>query len=168
MLYNHLMSTPILATKLYIPPPRPNLVRRPRLLERLNAGLHGKLTLISAPAGFGKTTLVSAWIANLRSAIYGLRADSAEEDAFVNRKPVRSEVEVSKIVMLQRQPERVRNFLLQTAMLDRLCGPLCDAVTGQADGKALLAMLERGLAVDGELSYLNEFETLRAREMGLV
>ena len=56
------MSTPILATKLYIPPLRPNLVLRPRLIERLNAGLHRKLTLISAPAGFGKTTLVSAWI----------------------------------------------------------------------------------------------------------
>ena len=36
---------------------------RVRLLERLNAGLHGKLTLISAPAGFGKTTLVSEWLA---------------------------------------------------------------------------------------------------------
>ena len=53
------MSTPILATKLYIPPPRPKVVPRPRLIERLNKGLHGKLTLISAPAGFGKTTLVS-------------------------------------------------------------------------------------------------------------
>ncbi|MEZ4683221.1 MAG: AAA family ATPase [Caldilineaceae bacterium] len=46
-------------------PPRPNLVARPRLIERLNSGLHRKLTLISAPAGFGKTTLVSEWIALL-------------------------------------------------------------------------------------------------------
>ena len=58
------MSTPILATKLYIPPPRPNVVLRPRLIERLNEGLHRKLTLISAPAGFGKTTLVSEWLAS--------------------------------------------------------------------------------------------------------
>jgi LuxR family maltose regulon positive regulatory protein len=56
------MSTPILATKLYIPQPRPNVVSRPRLIERLNEGLHRKLTLISAPAGFGKTTLVSTWL----------------------------------------------------------------------------------------------------------
>ncbi|MBV7331847.1 AAA family ATPase [Chloroflexi bacterium TSY] len=62
------MSTPILATKLYIPPHRPNIVRRPRLIERLNEGLRQnqgigrKLTLISAPAGFGKTTLVSEWL----------------------------------------------------------------------------------------------------------
>ena len=55
------METPLLQTKLYVPPPRPNLVPRPRLIERLNAGLlsRRKLTLISAPAGFGKTTLLS-------------------------------------------------------------------------------------------------------------
>ena len=57
------MSTPLLATKLYIPSSRQNVVRRSRLTERLNAGLHGKLTLISAPAGFGKTTLLTSWLA---------------------------------------------------------------------------------------------------------
>jgi LuxR family maltose regulon positive regulatory protein len=58
------MTTPLLATKLYIPPVRPNLVPRPRLVERLNEGvrLGRKLTLISAPAGFGKTTLISEWV----------------------------------------------------------------------------------------------------------
>jgi LuxR family maltose regulon positive regulatory protein len=56
------VGPPILATKLYIPPRRPNAVRRPRLIERLDAGLHCKLTLIAAPAGFGKTTLVSEWV----------------------------------------------------------------------------------------------------------
>jgi LuxR family maltose regulon positive regulatory protein len=54
---------PLLTTKLYIPPVRPELVSRPRLIERLNQGPRSgrKLTLISAPAGFGKTTLVSEW-----------------------------------------------------------------------------------------------------------
>ncbi|MCC6458739.1 MAG: tetratricopeptide repeat protein [Caldilineaceae bacterium] len=56
------MPTPILATKLYVPRPRPTGVHRPRLVERLNHGLHRKVTLISAPAGFGKTTLVSEWL----------------------------------------------------------------------------------------------------------
>jgi len=56
------MTTSLLTTKLYIPPVRPELVPRPRLIERLNAGLHHKLTIISAPAGFGKTTLLSEWI----------------------------------------------------------------------------------------------------------
>ena len=53
---------PILATKLYIPKPRPNLVPRTRLIEQLNKAVNHKLTLISAPAGFGKTTLLSEWI----------------------------------------------------------------------------------------------------------
>ena len=52
----------LLATTLYVPPTRPELVSRPRLLERLNAGLSRKLALISAPAGFGKTTLVASWL----------------------------------------------------------------------------------------------------------
>ena len=56
------MSTPLLTTKLYIPAPRPSVVGRPHLIARLNAGRHRKLTLISAAAGFGKTTLVSEWI----------------------------------------------------------------------------------------------------------
>ena len=64
----------ILATKLYIPPPRPNLVLRPRLIERLNEGLHRKLTLISAPAGFGKSTLISAWVAMCQQRDLQLRA----------------------------------------------------------------------------------------------
>jgi len=56
------MSTPLLTTKLYIPPTRPKLVPRPGLIEQLEGGLHRKLTIISAPAGFGKTTLVTEWL----------------------------------------------------------------------------------------------------------
>src|SRR6266481_7112180 len=74
------MSTPILAAKLYIPPPRPNVVLRPRLIERLNEGLHRKLTLISAPAGFGKTTLVSEWLAGGPRPIAWLSLDEGEND----------------------------------------------------------------------------------------
>ncbi len=76
------MSTPILATKLYIPPPRPFIVLRPRLIERLNDGLARgcKLTLISAPAGFGKTTLVSEWIANCRCPVAWLSLDEGDND----------------------------------------------------------------------------------------
>ena len=65
------MPAPILATKLYIPPPRSKIVLRPRLVERLNEGMHCKLILISAAAGFGKTTLVSEWLAALT---HGVRA----------------------------------------------------------------------------------------------
>ena len=56
------MENQLLQTKLYIPSAREKLVSRPHLIDQLNAGITGKLTLISAPAGFGKTTMVSEWI----------------------------------------------------------------------------------------------------------
>src|SRR5260221_6862383 len=56
----------LLSTKLAPPRPRPSLVIREPLLARLDEGLERKLTLVSAPAGFGKTTLVSEWIASRR------------------------------------------------------------------------------------------------------
>jgi ATP/maltotriose-dependent transcriptional regulator MalT len=61
---------PLLATKLFIPPPGKNLVERPRLVNKLDECLQlgCRLTLISAPAGFGKSTLVSTWIHNLQGA----------------------------------------------------------------------------------------------------
>lgn len=74
------MPTPILVTKLYIPPPRPNVVLRPRLIERLDEGLHRKLTLISAPAGFGKTTLVSEWVAACKRPTAWLSLDEGDND----------------------------------------------------------------------------------------
>ena len=74
------MSTPILASKLFIPPPRPKVVPRVRLIERLNEGLHGKLTLISAPAGFGKTTLVSEWLATGEQPAAWLSLDEGDSD----------------------------------------------------------------------------------------
>lgn len=84
MSYNRFMPTPILATKLYIPPPRPKVVLRPHLLERLNEGLRQglgcKLTLISAPAGFGKTTLVSEWIAGFEQRAAWLSLDEGDND----------------------------------------------------------------------------------------
>src|ERR1700730_11713067 len=80
------MPTPILATKLYLPRLRPNVVSRPRLLERLNEGLHRKLTLIAAPAGFGKTTLVNEWVEGIerprarRAGTAWLALDEGEND----------------------------------------------------------------------------------------
>jgi LuxR family maltose regulon positive regulatory protein len=58
--------TPVLAPKLHLPRLHASLLTRPRLLTRLDTGLQGKLTLLSAPAGFGKTTVVSQWVADHR------------------------------------------------------------------------------------------------------
>ena len=59
------MSLPLIETKLFLPSPRPGLVPRPRLRERLDRGLGAKLMLVSAPAGFGKTTLLVDWLASV-------------------------------------------------------------------------------------------------------
>ncbi len=74
------MPTPILATKLYIPTPRAKIVLRPRLIEQLNEGLQRKLTLISASAGFGKTTLVSEWAASCGQPVAWLSLDKGDND----------------------------------------------------------------------------------------
>ena len=76
------MPTPVLATKLHIPQPRPRAVLRPRLVERLNAGLAPgcRLTLISASAGFGKTTLVSEWIAHCGRPVAWLSLDEDDSE----------------------------------------------------------------------------------------
>ena len=74
------MPAPILATKLYLPPPRPGIVLRPRLVERLNEGLQRTLTLISASAGFGKTTLVSEWIVGCDRPVAWLSLDEGDND----------------------------------------------------------------------------------------
>ena len=56
-------TSPLLETKLYVPRPRTGLVPRARLVERLDQGTERKLTLVSAPAGFGKTTVLAEWVA---------------------------------------------------------------------------------------------------------
>ena len=311
--YDCHMPTPILDTKLYVPPLRPNAVLRPCLIERLDEGLRSRLILVSAPPGFGKTTVVSEWatglepevrpawlsldegdsdparflaylVAALRTAaadvgqgVLGmlqspqppltesmltdllneiatlpqgvvlvlddyhlvdsepvdealafllehlppqlrvviatredprlplarwrarsqltelraadLRFTPSEAAEFLNRVmdldlaaddvaaletrtegwiaglqlaalSIQGRSDVTGFIqaftgsnrfvldylveeVLQRQPERTRSFLLQTSILDKLCGPLCDAVTGQKHGKATLESLER-------------------------
>ena len=74
------MSAQILATKLHIPSPRDNAVIRSHLIERLNKGLRRKLTLVSAPAGFGKTTLLSEWSAGCQRPIAWLSLDEGDND----------------------------------------------------------------------------------------
>ncbi|MFN8473358.1 MAG: LuxR C-terminal-related transcriptional regulator [Anaerolineae bacterium] len=75
-----LPPAPLVATKLAIPPVRPALVARPRLMQRLDACLAHPLTLISAPAGFGKTTLVSAWARAAAMPVTWLALDEADNN----------------------------------------------------------------------------------------
>jgi LuxR family maltose regulon positive regulatory protein len=81
------MTIPLLQTKLHTPLLRPGIVSRPRLIERLNAallqqdgGFTHKLTLISAPAGFGKTTLLGEWITHCRRPVAWVSLDERDND----------------------------------------------------------------------------------------
>src|ERR1700722_2710757 len=284
------MAGPLLETKLHVPRWRRSLVARPRLSERLSRGAESALTLVSAPAGFGKTTLLAEWLAVAAAdgrSVAWLSLDQRDNDpalfwtylvaalntgapaggagALARLQPPRPPNEAGLVALLndldaisndvvlvlddyhvidardvqdgmafllehlppqihlviasrtdpplplarlrgrgelaeiraadvaalegrtegwiaalqlaalwmqgredvaafiagfagddryivdflaeevlQRQPGHVQHFLLQTSILDRLCGPLCDAVTGQDGGKAMLAALERG------------------------
>ncbi|MGD9029170.1 MAG: AAA family ATPase, partial [Anaerolineae bacterium] len=78
---------PLLTTKLYVPSPRPNWIPRPRLLQRLDQGLSAagtfsptRLTLVSAPAGYGKTTLLAEWVAQAGQPVAWLSLEESEND----------------------------------------------------------------------------------------
>ncbi|RNL57348.1 helix-turn-helix transcriptional regulator [Arthrobacter oryzae] len=77
------MARPLIATKLFIPKVRRHVVTRPRLLDRLRRGTESRLTLVSAPAGFGKTTLLSAWLGGMEEdhrRIAWVSLDAADRD----------------------------------------------------------------------------------------
>lgn len=74
------MSTTILATKLYIPPLRDKFIHRSGLVARLNEGLAQKLTLVSASAGFGKTTLLGEWLAGCKYRAAWLSLDECDNE----------------------------------------------------------------------------------------
>lgn len=78
--YNGAMSTSLLATKLYRPPPQPNSVLRRRLLAQLDDGLRRNLTLIAAPAGSGKTTLLSQWLPEGARPVAWLTLDEGDRE----------------------------------------------------------------------------------------
>ena len=108
----------------------------------LNGVMGLALTAQDVAALEGRT---EGWIAALQLAalsmqgrddVAGFIAGFAGDDRYI--------VDYLAEEVLQRQPEHVRHFLLQTSILDRLSGPLCDAVTGQDGGKAKLAALEQG------------------------
>ena len=77
------MTRPLMATKLYVPKLRRGLVARPRLLEQMGDGAEARLTLVSAPAGFGKTTVLAAWLHDASAAgrrVAWLSLDAADNE----------------------------------------------------------------------------------------
>ncbi|NOK61441.1 MAG: hypothetical protein GFH27_549311n152 [Chloroflexi bacterium AL-W] len=80
MVYNTAMILPLIQTKLFVPVVHPNAVARPHLLEQIQAGVCGKLTLVSAPAGYGKTSLIAAWAAQVDHPVAWVSLDSGDNE----------------------------------------------------------------------------------------
>jgi len=105
----------LLQTKLNIPPLRLNLVPRPQLIERLNRGLaqNIKLTLVCAPAGFGKTTLISDWIQNNRDSLVG------DEDRSITSRSVHP-VDIAWLSIDKEDNDPIRFLTYLTAALGQV------------------------------------------------
>jgi len=74
------MPNSLLQTKLFSPPLRQGLVARPHLIETFSAGVTGKMTLVSAPAGYGKTTAVIEWLSQVERPYAWLSLDDEDND----------------------------------------------------------------------------------------
>ncbi len=168
------MSTPILATKFYIPPPRAKIVLRSRLIEQLNAG--SKLTIISASAGFGKTTLLSAWIADCGRPVAWLSLDESDSDlsrfltyVIAALQTVQPALGENLLAALQTpQPPPVETLL--TSLLNEISDLPDDPSTrpfGQSGQRLILVLddyhLLESKAVDEALTFLVEHQPPQLR-----
>ena len=178
----------VLATKLHVPRAQPGLVSRPRLADLLEGALAGGLVLVCAPAGFGKTALLSDWARRGGRVVAWLSLDAADSDparfwrhvaaALDRARPGISErvaplfgppapssfdglvaVLINELAGYPGDDEALLvlddyhligsqhvhlslEFLLETSVLDRLSGELCDVVTGRAGSQPLLQQIE--------------------------
>jgi len=127
------MDEPLLQTKLYIPNTgsdhtarlRSSLVVRPHLIEQLNDGLPGKLTLISAPAGFGKTTLVSDWLDHIKRQAAWLSLDEDDNEfarfwtyVIAALQTIMPEVGTNALALLQSSPSPPSHAILTPLLND--------------------------------------------------
>jgi LuxR family maltose regulon positive regulatory protein len=157
------VSEALLQTKMYIPPLRPNLVPRPHLIERLNQGLQlgHRLILISAPTGFGKTTLVSEWIAGYERPVAWLSLDEGDNDPtrflaylVAALQTITANIGEGALGMLQSpQPPPTESIL--TSLLNEIA-TIPDNFVLVLDDYHLIdaAAVDASTSVDGALTYL--------------
>lgn len=118
----------LLATKLFIPPARSDIVARPRLTEVMNDAVRRRFTLVSAPAGFGKTTLMSEWIPRSERCVTWLSLDKNDNDPVrfwmyvVGSLQLLREELGSKTLALLSLPERPSNDMIITALINEVSG----------------------------------------------
>ena len=119
------MATPFLTTKLFVPRLRPKTIQRPRLIEQLNAGLYRKLTLVSAQAGFGKTTVISQWVHSCDRPIgwFSIDEQDSEPQNFLTYlvaalETISADIAPQSTTLLQSQP--TSSDLILTTLLNEL------------------------------------------------
>jgi LuxR family maltose regulon positive regulatory protein len=151
------LSSPILKTKLHIPAIHKNIITRQRLFQRLDAGVDGKLTLISASAGFGKSTLLSAWMqqAKARTRIAWLSLDEGDNDLtqflayFVAAlQTIESNIGQGVLVALH-SPGVVNSEVILTTLINEIAEFLEDVVLILDDYHVIESLL-----IDQALTYL--------------
>lgn len=105
-------SRVLLSTKFYVPSIRPNQIARPRLTDLLQEGLSKTLILVSAPAGYGKTTLVSSWLKEIKVSSAWLSLDEGDNDPvrflqylLTTLLPIAPGIENDLLGMLQKERE---------------------------------------------------------------
>ena len=135
---------PVLHTKFLIPPPRIRRVLRPRLLDCLRAAGAPLVTLVAAPAGYGKTTLVADWILSDDRTAAWLTLDSADNDAlpfWLTVTTALAQVQPAATVRtlaLLRQPQPPALPTLLTVLLNELA----TQITPDPTGRPLLLVLD--------------------------
>ena len=119
------MTQPLLKTKLFIPPVRPELIERPRLIARLNQGLARPLILVSAPAGSGKTVLLSDWVRQADLPAAWLSLDESDQDLirFINYlcralQTIQADTGKAALAMLQSPQRQPLESVLTTLIND--------------------------------------------------
>lgn len=136
------MESPLLSTKFYAPVPRPGLVSRPRLVEQMEAGVrqNHRLTLVSAPPGFGKTTLIGEWLGGGRRPVAWLSLDEADND------PVRFiQYLVAALQQVDETVGQATLLALQSPQLPPVQGliiPLINDITTAGASLALVLVLD--------------------------
>src|SRR5215208_2639372 len=133
---SHAEPDALLATKLHVPRPRPGLVSRPRLLERLHAGMQHEVVLVCTPAGFGKTTLLADWAQGRQQPVAWLSLDVGDND------PARFWRHVAAALdgVVPGVAERVGGLLQgpQSASFEAVVAALVNQLAGVADQVVLM------------------------------